>query len=162
MTSPHHHPFIRITIGGLLLSVLATTGCNGSRTSTFAPEAARSSSVEGITIRIERITRYEGGIDLLLAIDNRSTEPVRFPRMQASFPTLQVAAGGSSIPATRIERGARIPFAEPYAVAAGTVGRLVVQFVQPDAPPDAPVAFLAQARHGAGSLAWAIELPAVR
>ena len=158
MNSPHHHPSIRIALGGLLLSVLATAGCNGSRTSTFAPEAAPSSSVERITIRIERITRYEGGIDLHLAIDNRSTTPVRFPRMQSSFPTLRVTAGGSSVPATRIERGARMPFAEPYTVAAGTVGRLAVQFTRSDAP----AVFLAQARHGAGSLAWAIELPAVR
>lgn len=141
----------------LLLAALALVGCNNQRTSDSVSASAPSATAEGIAIRVERITRYEGGIELLLAIDNRSTVPASFPRMQTTFPTLQVTDGGIPVSATRIERGVRTAFATPYVVAAGSRGRLIVQFNHPESQGDRPLTFHARA---APDLVWKIELPA--
>ncbi len=159
-TIPHHT--VRASswcVGLLLATTLVATGCNASRTSTFAPDAAPSAVAEGVTVRIERATLYDGGIELSLAIDNRSATPIRFPRMQTSFPTLQLTDGGVPVSATRIERGARVPFAAPYAVAAGSLGRLIVQFNRAEPQGERTLTLRVQAQQGAARLAWDIALP---
>lgn len=143
-----------------LLVTLAISGCSGSRTSTYSTNVAPKATSQDVTIQVQQVIRYEGGVGVRLAIDNHSSTAVKFPRMHSTFSTVHALTEQGPVAGSRLEKGKQWIYGSPYVVASGTTKLLNLQFDRSGLEDQSPLMIRATTGTGASIRVWEIQIPA--